>query len=233
MGLLGNGATDFLTPFPNLINSPCRNQENPDCFMCPFGHIRPKLSEETKGMPTWVSTLLEKKILLAAIGLVTLSVSLAGAEPPKDVEGWRQARWGMTESQILEAFKGEAIRLDKVDKSPGDNLYASVGIINFNISGKLFYVRFLMDDYNKVLKRIYITYKKASIIDFNNLKTMLIDKYGQPQSVDKDKDSYGNIYGATWIFATTIIELRLAEITGHNYINLVYRAKDKGDSDKL
>jgi len=41
--------TGFLTSFPNLINSPCQIQENPDCFMCPFGHIRTKIIKGDKG----------------------------------------------------------------------------------------------------------------------------------------------------------------------------------------
>jgi hypothetical protein len=182
--------------------------------------------------------LLGKKILLAAIGLVILSVSLAVAEPPKDVEGWRQARWGMTESQILEAFKGEAIRLDKGEKYD-DNVYASVGINNFYLNGLPFSVRFVMDDYSRVLKRINITLldKRVSLSNFDDLKKMLIEKYGQPPLDNERKDSLTNDYETTWIFATTIIELKFAELRGlgmdKNLLKLFYRAKDKGDSDKL
>src|ERR1035438_2984315 len=45
-----------------------------------------------------------KKAAFAAM----LIMSLASAQPPKDIEGWREAKWGMTKDQVLQAFPGEA-----------------------------------------------------------------------------------------------------------------------------
>jgi hypothetical protein len=39
-----------------------------------------------------------------------ISVSIVIAEEPKDVQGWRQAKWGMTGEEVLNAFKSEAVR---------------------------------------------------------------------------------------------------------------------------
>lgn len=172
-----------------------------------------------------------------AILILITSIFIAGnvLGQIKDVEGWRQARWGMTETQILEAFKGEAIRLDKIDKYY--NHYASVGINNINISGKLFNVRFLMDDYSKVLIKINITpvdKRGASISDFDDLKKRLIEKYGQPSFDNDRREQSTNKSEVTWNYPTSIIDLTLVELKGiAKVLVLSYRGKDKGGSDKL
>ena len=66
---------------------------------------------------------------ILALGVMSLSLSLSTVrtcsaqekgtpkgETTQKIEGWRSATWGMSEEQILNAFKGEAKKLAKEEK---------------------------------------------------------------------------------------------------------------------
>ena len=55
--------------------------------------------------------LLRGYCLMFVLGVLLANQTGAeGQTPPKDVEGWRQAKWGMTEQQLEALFKGEVVR---------------------------------------------------------------------------------------------------------------------------
>lgn len=152
----------------------------------------------------------------------------------KDVQGWREAKWGMTENEILEAFKGEAVRLDKIEEWGQLNLYASIGINNYDIDGNKYGVNFAMDKTTKKLKMVQI-----SLLDhtsglvrthFRDLEKLLTEKYGAP-SFKNASDKILNEIVVSWNFPSTIIEINYSNITSRNeYLHLDYsvpRGKDK------
>src|SRR4051812_44528656 len=44
---------------------------------------------------------------LFAVLVMCATATTISAQLPKDVEGWREAKWGMTKNQVIQAFRGE------------------------------------------------------------------------------------------------------------------------------
>lgn len=53
--------------------------------------------------------------MISTLLAVTLGIALAVGQPPPatDVAGWDSAKWGMTEAEVMAAFKGKAQRARK------------------------------------------------------------------------------------------------------------------------
>ena len=153
--------------------------------------------------------------------------------PPKDVNGWSSAEWGMTEGQITNAFKGE-----KLSKGKMDNLF----IPDFKIGRNRFMIVFVMDEQKKLLNRVnivpvdevpgydgpVINPRPESIYD--DVKTLLISKYGQPTNTGATRP--GNM-AAVWRFKSTTIELDVSTFSIGTFLTLNYRQNAKGDLDKI
>lgn len=152
---------------------------------------------------------------------------------PKDVEGWSKAQWGMTEEQILEIFKGEVVRLDKVEFY--ENWYASIGINNLEIGGDKFYVHFLMNKKKKTLQQVNIIAKEEALqgieVVFEFLEQLLVEKYGKP-SFKNEEEYKGRVI---WNFPTTVIELSYLVISEINFkkLTIIYHPPRKDDLKKI
>ncbi len=147
----------------------------------------------------------------------------------KDVQGWREAKWGMTEDEILKAFKGEAVHLDKAQDWDQLNLYASIGINNYDINGDKYNVYFAMDKTAKTLKmiQIYAADKQYGLFQmrFKNLEPIFTEKYGAPSFKD-NSDRIVNKSVVAWYFPSTKIELQYMDYS----LMITYsvpRGKDK------
>lgn len=92
--------------------------------------------------------------LSLALALVLFPAVLT-AHGPNDVEGWRAARWGMTEAEVLEAFKGEARTLDK--EARFDRGIATIEIPAFTVEANAYHVQFLFDTGGRRLKEIHLS----------------------------------------------------------------------------
>jgi len=153
----------------------------------------------------------------------------------KDVQGWREAKWGMTEDEILKAFKGEAVRLDKIEEWDQLNLYASIGINNYDINGNKYGVYFAMDKTTKNLKmvQIYLLDTTSGIVRnrFRDLEQLLTEKYGAPSFKDAS-DKILNKIVVSWNIPSTIIELNYSNITARNEYLLLNYSMPKG-KDKI
>lgn len=141
---------------------------------------------------------------------------------PNDVFGWNKSRWGMTEEEILETFKSQAERLDKMETYQGGykNYYALIGIDNFDILGDNYKIRFLMDE-SKTLAKVLIKVEgdDPSETRYRILEQLLVEKYGPPSYKYEGKESTELIHSITsitmsWNFPSTIIEIKYVEITG-------------------
>ena len=71
-----------------------------------------------------------------------------------DVHGWRDAIWGMTNEQLIEAFPGEATKLPK--RISWQRWYTDYAISNYEISGSTFQVFFQMSQSDQKLSQILI-----------------------------------------------------------------------------
>jgi hypothetical protein len=124
---------------------------------------------------------------------------------------WRNARWGMTPEQVLQAFPGEAVSMPQpVDL---DGLQVFCGIPDFQIGTDRFGVTFLFKD--KGLSEIRVSKSAKShgegIERYNTLLQMLTEKYGPPLITTQDNYHWD----ARWSTAAASIGLqRVAIDTG-------------------
>lgn len=127
------------------------------------------------------------------------------AQNIKNMKGWYKAQWGMTESEILETFKGQAVRLSK----PRDHgkYVATVEIPKIETADMTLSVSFLMHKDSLKLARVQlqpINLGPGWIAHFSHLEEVLTKKYGPPLYKDeKERNSYMVI----WQFPDTSIEL--------------------------
>ena len=164
------------------------------------------------------------------------------AENEKDINGWRKAKWGMTERQIVNVFSGEAIQLPAKEEHK-EGSYANLGINNYDIDGDKYKVRFLMDKNTQKLKEVIIMPMMKNPYDFyyKRLQEMLIDKYGSPdynrEETDPDRVATKTDYKTVWNFPSTKIELTYIQVEtnvgGFSFVFLSYVEKDKSELNKL
>jgi len=128
----------------------------------------------------------------------------------KDVEGFMNTRWGMTEDQILESMKGEAVKL-KSRKNYRFNWYATVGIKEVTIDSNKYTVHFLMNKGTNLLQQVNLDIFYQNIEDpdlsFASLKNAFEKDYGKPTAESKTENpkNHSVIFQAAWVFPSTII----------------------------
>jgi hypothetical protein len=175
---------------------------------------------------------MKKLLFVCFIFIVLVTFRSNSIAQPKDVEGWRDARWGMTENQILEKFKGEAVKL-KVKKNIISK-YSTIGINEITIDSNKYTVYFLFDTSN-TLQQVNINLvssasRKTIETIFNSLISSFIKTYGKPiAEKDRTREKFRNI-GALWIFPTTDI-LADAMIGNTDQIIILF-TKHKGKTPK-
>jgi hypothetical protein len=148
--------------------------------------------------------------------LVSALVLVPGAScyaQPKDVLGWRNARWGMSEQDIVRAFSSKLKKLGKKDVFFG--LHVDYVIPDFGLERELFTVFFQMDDATNKLSQVLIRLneqesKVAREQIFNRLESLLTSEYGHPNYTKDERYSFefkGIDLSRKWKFPTTTIEL--------------------------
>jgi len=170
-----------------------------------------------------------------------------------DPQGWDKAKWGMTEKEISEIFKGEVKERPK--KGDHDsNLY--IPKLKLGVHAK-YDVSFLMDKNTKRLKQINMIARicepgtdkemaTVSLSDFDardlvvkavvqELEEMLILKYGNPtysgekEGVRIQGQSTNISRKKIWKCQTT--EIELSSLSPGVYVILIYRQKK--DQERL
>jgi hypothetical protein len=129
---------------------------------------------------------------LWAIMFVLLAPGHASAEAPKS-KAWRNASWGMTPEQVVSAFKGEAVSRDGSSYYDNQDAYIYAQIEHYTIGEAQYRVDFGFGKDRK-LKAIFIQgpCSSAGELDrrFQELESLLIDKYGQPAVKQEVKHSW-------------------------------------------
>jgi hypothetical protein len=136
--------------------------------------------------------------MLTAILALVLQTSSPAQE--KDVQGWSDTKWGMTEDQVLGVLGpqgGQRVanakedRLGRIGAIEIPSL--KIGVYEFKVSLK-FKDGGLMNVILSLLKRPGASYP--------GVKTMLIEKYGPPASETREMGRQ-----AQWNFPSTVINL--------------------------
>jgi hypothetical protein len=161
-----------------------------------------------------------------------------------DIQGWNGVRWGMTNAEILETFKGEAIQLPRPDNYKSH--YADIGLNNYKISNNTYNVRFLMSRTTNTLLQVNIAPTgNISKTNYDILEKLLFDKYGKWAYKNEDKEPDKRVSRTivldgtvkiltAWNFKNTDIELSYNEIASDiRFLTLSYKKRDNADNSKL
>ena len=136
-------------------------------------------------------------------------VSSRNTEEGKDVKGWSKTHWGMTNDEILDLFKGQALQVKKEIRH-NDQTYSTIRINNFDINGTDFEVLFYMGIKDDKLQKVLLRHKNAIESMFGSFEQLLTEKFGPPSHTDFSRSQVSRRdfkRDATWIFPSTKIEL--------------------------
>jgi hypothetical protein len=119
-----------------------------------------------------------------------------------DLPGWQQTRWGMTESEIIEAVGSE--RLRRIPREVGNNWYADLTIQNVEIGRFQFDITFQMANDTHRLQQVMIRHEapadKEPTTEFRSTMQILSERFGSPTRLGTS-DTWA------WSFPTTTIYL--------------------------
>jgi hypothetical protein len=154
----------------------------------------------------------------------------------QDINGWQNARWGMTEEELTRTFGSSLTKSPQREKQQGK--YSDYAVRNYVIGDINFIVSFFMSDLTNKLIEIRMTKqwnpnKPANENEFNNLASLLMNKYGQYSRETND----GHKKNIEWSFPSTSIKLSLfnAGSMGEkfNLLSIWYVSTNSGESNKL
>ena len=155
------------------------------------------------------------QVILSVFAVLVVPFQISAQ--PKDVKGWNKARWGMSEREIENAFKGkvEQLREPIIDKQEG--IYVKQEINDLTFANTKFTVSFVMDDKANELREVVLTPKGSHFrVLFGILEKKLVTKYGPVTHRDKEdidmqklgKNGYGqDQISRVWRFPSTLITL--------------------------
>lgn len=168
-----------------------------------------------------------KTLVLALVLLSLPSVSAQTASPSKDLLGWQETRWGMTEKELLQAITPAPLKLDKRSylSRGGDNgkPFDRYGYADYyttiKVLGEDYRVSFYMDVKTDRLMQVTLEpaiYGSSDYIPeaaFTQLSEALTQKYGTPtgQEDDRSKGAFTRTKQVSrmrqWVFPTSSIRL--------------------------
>jgi hypothetical protein len=146
----------------------------------------------------------------------------AGTE--QEMDGWRGAKWGMTEDEVMKAFPDEARRMPKAEAIAAGG-FATIRLERVMFLESPFSARFIMDQatngrLNAVSFRMDKSEKFLGPV-FNRLEQSLTEKYGKPIYRHDDANKEGLDELRQWKKGTTRIELLHGEIYFNRFKLLV------------
>ncbi|NBC34283.1 MAG: hypothetical protein GVY13_16525 [Alphaproteobacteria bacterium] len=157
--------------------------------------------------------MIRRTAALLAVCLACLAVARAYGAPPADVEGWRQARWGMDRAALEDAF-GEALTAlpGPWDFGP---LYADRALFEARFAGLEFTAFLQMDRRDDALAQVLLERRDAAVTDaaYAELLDGLDAAFGPPDAVCRayPEGRGPTILQARWDFPTTTVHASLLD----------------------
>jgi hypothetical protein len=161
---------------------------------------------------------------------------LARAAEGKDVIGWQQSWWGMTDEELVQVFGNNLKKLPKRGLYHG--MYANYAIENYRVGTDVLRVVFQMNNKTRRLAQVLISSEEfptdsVYLSAFERLEELLSQKYG-PVRYKQDKNESLVRRERQWVFPTTTIELSYVFIPGvSNSVTIRYFPTASSDANKL
>jgi hypothetical protein len=162
--------------------------------------------------------LLRLRLLAAIIGalLVFFVTTLATPASAEGLAGWKHAVWGMTETQLLQAFPGQLRRLERPRGMPARGAAPWLEIASYPLGHEDGRVRFLFSPAGHLVEvRLTASPTSGAYAEatFSTLRSALRTRYGKP-SADTGivlRQGWGRVVQAraTWRLGWTVVALQL------------------------
>jgi len=142
-------------------------------------------------------------------GIVILAVQFVAYADPPDPGGWQQAKWGMTEAQVLEIYP-TAKKSEPDSRAPGHLLMLD-SVTSFSPEGQggQFGVEFWFG--NSGLQLVALTPIGEQIhtpkVYYELMLNLLTDRYGLPSSKEEKTKEGTPMKEATWLLKTTEMKI--------------------------
>ncbi len=146
----------------------------------------------------------------------------------RDPGGWTNARWGMTEAEILQALPGQAVRLEgiiPIKERTFNGVVARIGVPRLDLGKHTFRIFFICDP---ALRRVMMQADEASPEAFIGIEALLVQRYGYPW-VRSRRERMQSL----WSFATTAITLRYVDLRAVAFRSLWLTYERKADPPQL
>jgi hypothetical protein len=152
-------------------------------------------------------------IAVRLVTLAALAVGLYGQPKPEDIDGWDKIKWGMTLAAARSAYAIDA-------KSASKDNWTLLELNPIKFAGVAMGVQVgAKQGADKIaLVRLWSSFglpssaPLASALDFDALKTALMQKYGQPANEEaKRGENFRLMKNALWTFPSTSILLSLEQ----------------------
>lgn len=177
-------------------------------------------------------------------GLLIAIAACAGTaktQTPIDVPGWQEARWGMTEAELLDTFKSRISKLPEREALKDNKGYADYAIRDYEIESNKFTVFFDMDMETKKLMRVRVSLNddKSMIsketLYFSPYESLLTRKYGNASYKNDERKRGMVILKRNWAFKTTTVELSYlwSSMGNFNWLAIMYFPSKSGDVEKV
>ncbi len=143
------------------------------------------------------------------IQIQILLAMLTAADPA----GWTKAKWGMTEAQVIEAFAGQAVRIENPLPActlveDGRKTPAQVAIHSVPIGPTTYRACLYFEGSGLHLVRLTPTGRNdADRHEFQRVEAALVEKYGKPFHREADGTDMSQ-----WTLGTTRITLKLVSV---------------------
>lgn len=147
---------------------------------------------------------MKKNIIIIFLSFIFFMVASA---QPKDIPGFMKTKWGMTDEEILNAMKDEAVKLKS--KKLFRTSYSNIGLKEVTIDSNKFIGYFLMNEDTKTLSQVNLNIVYQHLEDpfetYESLKRYLINEYGQPTKERSEMRGASHNKALLWIFPSTVI----------------------------
>jgi hypothetical protein len=182
------------------------------------------------------------KFYVVATFIISLASACAvSAQFPADVEGWQEARWGMTEAELVTAFKSKLVKRSEREMLVDNKGYADYIIPDYEIEGNKFTVFFDMDMQTKKLMRVRMSLTDGKSIlpndsgYFSPYEALLARKFGRPTFQSDERKKAMVTLKRQWTYKTTTIELLYvwAYMGNINWSRIEYYPSKGGDVNKI
>lgn len=173
--------------------------------------------------------------------LCVLSVALA-AQPPKDVTGWGKIKWGMRVDEAKVALGDQA--KPESEGSPYTTYPSKLRLQGVQIGNETGYAQIQTRRESDLVCMVTLVAappgaektpgQRAAI--FEELKAMLVEKYGPPVNSDRKPSGSGFVDATvTWIFPSTSIRLLWSDESKYHigHVAIEYKSVDKKALDTL